>query len=92
VLGIAYELIKLAGRYDNVITRIISFPGIKLQHLTTREPDDSQIEVAIAAVKPCIGIKYDKSYEKSDENIDAVDESETIETSNEQDETEIYAG
>lgn len=54
VIGIAYELIKLAGRYDNPITRIISFPGIKLQHLTTREPDDSQIEVAIAAMTPVI--------------------------------------
>ena len=51
VVGIAYEIIKLAGRYDNVCTRIISFPGIKMQHLTTREPDDSMIEVAIAAMK-----------------------------------------
>ncbi len=92
VLGIAYELIKLAGRYDNVITRVISFPGIKLQHLTTREPDNSQIEVAIAAVKPCIGMKHDKSDEQLNKNIDTVDKQETIETTNEQDETEIYAG
>lgn len=54
VVGIAYELIKLAGRYDNVVTRIISFPGIKLQNLTTREPDDKQIEVAIAAMEAVI--------------------------------------
>ena len=54
VVGIAYELIKLAGRYDNLFTRIISFPGLQLQHLTTREPDDSMIEVAIAAVKPVV--------------------------------------
>ena len=54
VVGIAYELIKLAGRYDNVFTRILSFPGLKLQHLTTREPDDSMIEAAIASVKPVI--------------------------------------
>lgn len=54
VIGIAYELIRLAGRYDNLFTKIISFPGIKLQNLTTREPDDSQIEVAIASLKPCI--------------------------------------
>lgn len=54
VVGISYELIKIAGRYDNVFTRIISFPGIKLQHLTTKEPDDSQIEVAIAAMSAVI--------------------------------------
>ncbi len=54
VVGIAYELIKLAGRYDNLFTRIISFPGLQLQHLTTREPDDSMIEAAIASMKPVV--------------------------------------
>lgn len=54
IVGISYEIIRLAGRYDNVITRIISAPGLQLQKLTTREPDDKQIEVAIAAIKPCI--------------------------------------
>jgi uncharacterized protein YqhQ len=54
IIGIGYEFIKIAGKYDNWFTKIISFPGIKLQHLTTKEPDDSQIEVAIAALKPCI--------------------------------------
>lgn len=54
VMGISYELIKLAGRYDNIATRIISAPGLWLQHLTTFEPDDSMIEVAIAAVKPVL--------------------------------------
>ena len=51
VTGVAYELIKLAGRYDNFLTRIISAPGLWLQRLTTSEPDDSQLEVAIAAMK-----------------------------------------
>lgn len=54
IVGIGYELIRLAGKHDNIITRIISFPGLKLQKLTTKEPDDSQIEVAIAALLPCI--------------------------------------
>lgn len=54
VVGISYELIKLAGRYTNIFTRIISAPGLWMQRLTTREPDDSQIEVAIAAVTPCL--------------------------------------
>ena len=52
--SIAYELIKLAGRYDNIFTRIISAPGLWLQHITTKEPNDKQIEVAIAALTPCL--------------------------------------
>ena len=54
IVGISYELIKLAGRYTNIFTRIISAPGLWMQRLTTREPDSSQIEVAIAAVTPCL--------------------------------------
>lgn len=54
VTGIAYELIRLAGRYDNIFTRIISAPGLWIQRITTSEPDASQIECAIAALKACI--------------------------------------
>ena len=54
VVGIGYELIKFAGRHDNVCTRVISAPGKWLQHLTTREPDDSMIECAIAAMEKVI--------------------------------------
>lgn len=54
VVGISYELIKLAGRSENKIVKLISYPGLQLQRITTREPDDSQIEVAISALKPCI--------------------------------------
>ena len=54
VVGIAYELIRLAGRYDNLFTRIISFPGLQIQRITTNEPDDDQIEVAIASMKPVL--------------------------------------
>ena len=54
IMGISYELIKLAGRYDNPITAVISAPGLWLQRLTTFEPDDSMIEVAIAAVTPVL--------------------------------------
>lgn len=49
--GIGYELIRFCGRYDNLLTRIISAPGMWLQHLTTKEPDDKMIEVAIASIK-----------------------------------------
>ena len=54
IVSIAYEVIKLNGKYDNIITKIISAPGLWIQRLTTREPDDSQIEVALAAFIPCI--------------------------------------
>ncbi|MBR6968224.1 MAG: DUF1385 domain-containing protein [Ruminococcus sp.] len=54
VVGISYECIRLAGNNDNVFTRILSAPGLAMQRITTREPDDSMIEVAIAAMTPCI--------------------------------------
>ena len=54
VVAIAYEIIKLAGRHDNILTKIVSAPGLWIQRLTTREPDASQIECAIAAFMPCI--------------------------------------
>ena len=59
VVGIAYEIIKLAGRYDTLCTRIISAPGLWLQRLTTNEPDVAEIETAIAAMKPCIPQKQE---------------------------------
>lgn len=54
VVGISYELIKLAGRSDGILTRIISAPGMWLQRITTCEPDDGQIECAIAALEAVI--------------------------------------
>ncbi len=53
-VGIGYELIKLCGKYDNWFTRIIAAPGMWAQRITTREPDDSMIEIAIAAITPVI--------------------------------------
>ncbi len=54
VTGISYEIIKLAGTYDNVLTRAISKPGLALQRLTTAEPEDDMLEVAIAAMNAVI--------------------------------------
>lgn len=51
IAGISYELLRLAGRYDNILTDILSAPGMLLQRLTTREPDEEMAEVAIAAVE-----------------------------------------
>lgn len=51
IAGISYEVLKLAGNSDHILVRIISAPGMWLQKATTKEPDDSMIEVAIAAVE-----------------------------------------
>ena len=51
IAGISYEIIRLAGRSNNILVRIISAPGMWLQRLTTKEPDESMVEVAIAAVE-----------------------------------------
>ena len=54
IVGLSYELIKFAGRTDNRFTRIISAPGIALQHLTVHEPEDGMIECAIRAMERVI--------------------------------------
>lgn len=54
IVGISYELIKYAGRHDNVLTAVLSAPGKALQRVTTAEPDESMLEVAIAALKEVI--------------------------------------
>ena len=51
--GVGFEVLKFCGRYDNVVTKVISAPGIWLQRITTKEPEDKMIEVAIAALKAC---------------------------------------
>ena len=51
--GIGFEVLRFCGKYDNIITRIISAPGMWLQKITTKEPDDGMIEIAIAALKAC---------------------------------------
>ncbi len=51
IAGISYEIIRLAGKSDNILVRLISAPGLMLQRLTTKEPDESMVEVAIAAVE-----------------------------------------
>lgn len=51
IAGVSYEFIRLAGRSDNAVVNILSKPGMWLQNLTTREPDDAMIEVGIASVE-----------------------------------------
>ncbi len=67
ICGLGYELLKACGKYDNALTRIISAPGMWLQRITTKEPDDDMIEIAIAALKACDEIE-DNTQEDIQEN------------------------
>lgn len=51
IAGLSYELLRWAGRSDNAVVRILSYPGLLMQELTTKDPDDSQLEIAIASLK-----------------------------------------
>ena len=70
IAGISYELIKWAGSHDNWLVNIVSAPGIALQHITTKEPDDDMIECAIAALKAVLEEEPDEDYEQN-KNTDA---------------------
>lgn len=72
IAGISYEIIRLAGNSDNIFVNILSKPGMWVQNLTTKEPDDSMIEVAICAVeavfdwKAYLNENFGCSYETDD--------------------------
>ncbi len=71
IAGISYELIRLAGRFDNPLTRLLSVPGMALQRLTTKEPTEDMVEVAIKAVEAV----YDwKAFLKENYGYDVKDE------------------
>ncbi len=62
IAGISYELLKWAGRSDNIFVEILSMPGLYLQKLTTAEPNFAQLEVAIASVKAVLNDGDDVPY------------------------------
>lgn len=59
VSGVGYELIKITSKSESMIFRILKKPGILLQNITTREPDDKMVEVSIAAIKDAFGDEYE---------------------------------
>lgn len=69
IAGISYEIIKVAGRSNHIIVRIISAPGMWLQRLTTKEPEEAMVEVAIAAVEAVFDWK-NYLYEKFGYEVD----------------------
>ena len=83
VAGISYEIIRLAGRTDNVFIKILSAPGMWIQRMTTKEPDESMAEVAIASVEAVFdwkkylqdtfGYEVDESWMKDDASAEPED-------------------
>ncbi len=65
VMGVGYEFLMYAGKHDNAFVRILSAPGLWMQRITTREPDDAQIECAIASLKAAMPEEF--PVEKSEE-------------------------
>ena len=58
IMGIGYEILMLAGKHDNVITRIISAPGMWVQRITTKEPTEDMLEIAITSIKCALRDDY----------------------------------
>ena len=75
ICGVGYEVLRLCGRYDNIITRIISAPGVWVQRITTKEPDDSMLEIAIAALGAVLSDEDKEKYlpkQDTEENNDNI--------------------
>ncbi|WP_455052504.1 peptide chain release factor N(5)-glutamine methyltransferase [Mogibacterium sp.] len=81
IAGISYELLRWAGRSDNAVVRVLSWPGLMMQKLTTREPDEEQLEVAITSLKAVLGELEPGVISKQDEDI-----SDDLEVANEEEE------
>ncbi|MBR5311478.1 MAG: DUF1385 domain-containing protein, partial [Clostridia bacterium] len=54
IVGLGFEFIRYAGAHENIFTKIVSAPGLWMQRITTLEPDDSQLEIALCALKNAI--------------------------------------
>ncbi len=61
IVGVGYEYIMFAGKHDNAFTRLFSAPGLWMQRLTTHEPDDEQLKVAITALKCAMPETFDRA-------------------------------
>lgn len=70
VAGISYEVLRLAGLYENWLTRIVRWPGLQLQRITTAEPDDGQLEVAIAAFEMALNPEEVRAREMEKQSAD----------------------
>lgn len=70
IMGVGFEFIQLAGKYPNKFTEFLSMPGLLMQRITTAEPDDAIIEVAIEAMKAALSGEVEKKPEEESENAE----------------------
>ena len=77
VVGIGYEFIMFAGKHDNLFTKICSAPGLWMQRITTREPDEKQLAIAISAIKSSMPEEF-PDFDPSEYDIDVEDNREHI--------------
>lgn len=61
ICGLGFEFIQFAGKHDNIVTRVLSAPGLLMQRISTREPDLKQLEIAITALKASMPDEFDRS-------------------------------
>lgn len=73
ICGLGFEVLRVCGKYDNLFTKIVSAPGLWLQRITTKEPADEMIEIAIAALRAAEPEKPDVD-RSVDERTDGIDE------------------
>ena len=77
IAGVSYEVLRLAGRYDNPLINLLSKPGMWMQGLTTKEPDDGMIEVGIASVEAVFDWRaYQEEIRKEDMQVRAAEEAQ----------------
>ncbi len=92
IAGISYEFLRLAGNSDNALVNFLSKPGLWFQRLTTNEPDDSMIEVAMKSVEAVFDwkayLKENFDWKEDSEGVETSEESETVETTEESESVE----
>ena len=75
IAGISYEIIKIAGKYPkNPVCMSLSFPGMMLQKLTTKEPDSAQLEVALASIKAVLFLEEKYNLKEAKEKVLTLEE------------------
>ena len=77
VMGLGYEFIMFAGKHDNFLTRIMSAPGLWMQRITTKEPDEKQLAIAICAIKASMPEEF-PDFDASEYAIDVEDNTDHI--------------
>ncbi len=80
IVGVGYEYIRYAGKHENIITKIFSAPGLWMQRITTKEPDDSMMEVAIVSVKSSLVKEFPDFDVPTEEKVAKAKQQNTQET------------